>query len=125
MNFQQPQQAHQNGGNSQQQQSALAPPTRLSDILPPSTAVSLLGPQTTRTIIRSFLRCGCSPLPTTPPQPIIVGGNVANSNVKLVGPKEKSVRWRHTLDEKESLEEKEEIDLLLLGLSFDFLLIVV
>jgi len=69
---------------------------------------------------------------TAPPQPVvIVGGNGANgsnygngsnmggSDVGSMN-KEKTIRYRHPLDPKESADEKAEIDLLLLGLSYDF-----
>ena len=95
----------------------IVPPTRLSDILSPSAAVEVLGHDQTRNIIRNFLRCGCSPQATTPSQPVIIGG-LPNLNTSTLN--EKQIRYRHSLDAKESNDEREEIDLLLFGLSYDF-----
>ncbi|KAL7529490.1 hypothetical protein ACHAXR_005125 [Thalassiosira sp. AJA248-18] len=125
MHSQQRQQQH-NGGPPTTP-TTLVPTTRLSDILPPSTAVSLLGQSTTRSILRNFLRCGCSPQPIAPSSSSSSNTNNHTSTtiggvVSGVGGRggKKSIRYRHPLDPIESAEEKEEIDLLLFGLSYDF-----
>jgi len=99
------------------------PQTRLSDILPPSEAVQILGNDNTRLIIRNFLRCGCGPS-TVPPGSGFgtlgksSGGGGGGGIAAAKG--EKTIRYRHPLDETESPEEQAEIDLLLLGISHNF-----
>ena len=100
------------------------PQTRLSDILPPSEAVQILGNGNTRLIIRNFLRCGCGPS-TVPPGSGFgtlgksSGGGGGGGGI-AAAKGEKTIRYRHPLDETESPEEQAEIDLLLLGISHNF-----
>lgn len=99
------------------------PQTRLSDILPPSEAVQLLGIDKTRLIIRNFLRCGCGPA-TAPPGSGFgtLGKSSSGGGIAALGNNkgEKTIRYRHPLDETESPEEQAEIDLLLMGISHNF-----
>jgi hypothetical protein len=104
---------------------SLRPQTRLSDILPPSEAVQILGTDTTRLIIRNFLRCGCGYPSTAPPGSGFgtLGGKSSGGNsggIATAAKGEKTIRYRHPLDDTESPEEQAEIDSLLLGLSHNF-----
>jgi len=104
----------------------IVPKTQLSDILSPYSATQILGIQITRDIIRNFLRSGCSPVAITPAQSILqVDSNndttAHNNGIRGSGNVcEKNIRYRHPLDYQENSDEKQEIDLLLFGLSFDF-----
>ena len=98
------------------------PQTRLSDILPPSEAVQILGADETRLIIRNFLRCGCGPS-TAPPGSGFgtLGKSSGSGGSGIAAAKgEKTIRYRHPLDAKESPDEQAEIDSLLFGLSHNF-----
>ena len=83
------------------------PTTRLSSLLSPPEAVQILGPSTCRHIIRAFLRSSCQQSSTTQQSP-------------SQQQRSSSTRYRHPLEEKESNDEKREIDLLLNGLLHDF-----
>lgn len=116
-----------NTNPQQQHHRRIVPKTQLSDILSPYSATQILGIQITREIIRNFLRSGCSPVAITPPQSILVDSNndtTNNINGGIRGGNgnvgEKNIRYRHPLDYQENSDEKQEIDLLLFGLSFDF-----
>ena len=108
----------------QQHHRRIVPKTQLSDILSPYSATQILGIQITRDIIRNFLRSGCSPVAVTPPQSILVDNNTTTTNnnniIRGNNVGEKNIRYRHPLDYQENSDEKQEIDLLLFGLSFDF-----
>lgn len=95
------------------------PQTRLSDILPPSEAVQILGTDTTRLIIRNFLRCGCGPSTAPPGSGFGTLGKSSSGGI-AAAKGEKTIRYRHPLDGTESPEEQAEIDLLLLGISHNF-----
>ncbi|KAL3806464.1 hypothetical protein ACHAXA_004039 [Cyclostephanos tholiformis] len=100
----------------------IVPQTRLSDILSPFSAVEILGHDITRVFIRNFLRFSFLPL-TTKPEQLISGGGGGRGSESMVGDgmrERRRFRYPHPLDQRESVEEREEIDLLLLGLSYDF-----
>ena len=51
-----------NNKQQQNQRRRIVPPTRLSDILSPSSATKIIGQETCRVIIRNFLRSQISPV---------------------------------------------------------------
>lgn len=106
--------------SSQASTSPGIPQTRLSDILPPSEAVQILGVDTTRLIIRNFLRCGCGPSTAPPGSGFGTLGKSSSSGGIAALRGEKTIRYRHPLDSTESSEEQAEIELLLLGISHHF-----
>ena len=97
--------------------STSSPRTHLSDVLSPSSAVSILGADVVRNVVRSFVRADCSPRPTPAPgSPPGDAGRDGGTSPGAPG----EVRHNHPLDPAETPSESEEIDLLLFGLSYDF-----
>lgn len=116
--------ASNNRGSPPRENAAAAnslPQTRLSDILLPSAAVQILGTDVTRLVIRNFLRCGSTAIAGSGFGTLGKTSSGGGSGGGIAVAKgEKIIRYRHPLDSTESLDEQEEIDSLLFGLSHDF-----
>ncbi len=110
------------------------PKSRLSDILSPRDAVQLLGIDVTRSFLRAYLRynndsdSGSSGVVGSGYRRGGGAGAVRESStVRSTGTaannfskRRRKIRYRHALDMTESPEEKQEIDLLFMGLTHDF-----
>ena len=104
---------------------AASPQTHLSDLLPPHIAVRILGAETTRIVLRNYLRSACNDTTNNSDNNNGVRGRkreraaASSSSGRRWGGRN-CFRYRHPLDGKESVDEKAEIDLLLFGLAYDF-----